>query len=64
MWILIIAGGGIVAFAEGDLVEVDDINPYAPFLPNVGEMKPIAVPESYTPEEYLKEKEFLRLINS
>ena len=51
------AGGGIVAFAEGDLVEVDDVNPYAPFLPNVGEMKPIAVPESYTPEEYLKEKE-------
>jgi hypothetical protein len=51
------AGGGIVAFAEGDLVEVDDVNPYAPFLPNVGEMKPIAVPESYTPEEFLKEKE-------
>jgi len=51
------AGGGIVAFAEGDLVEVDDVNPYAPFLPNVGTMKPIAVPESYTPEEYLKEKE-------
>ena len=54
------AGGGIVAFQEGgaaDLVEVDDVNPYAPFLPNVGTMKPIAVPESYTPEEYLKEKE-------
>ena len=51
------AGGGIVAFQEGDLVEVDDINPYAPFLPNVGTMKPIAVPESYTPEEFLKEKE-------
>ena len=51
------AGGGIVAFAEGDLVEVDDVKPYAPFLPNVGTMKPIAVPESYTPEEFLKEKE-------
>ena len=51
------AGGGIVAFQEGDLVEVDDINPYAPFLPNVVTMKPIAVPESYTPEEFLKEKE-------
>jgi hypothetical protein len=51
------AGGGIVAFQEGDLVEVDDVNPYAPFLSNVGTMKPIAVPESYTPEEFLKEKE-------
>jgi hypothetical protein len=51
------AGGGIVAFQEGDLVEVDDVNPYAPFLPNVGTMNPIAVPESYTPEEFLKEKE-------
>lgn len=59
------AGGGIVAFAEGDLVEdematdnigVDNINPYLPFAPSVGEQQPIAVPESYTPEEFLQEK--------
>ena len=59
------AGGGIVAFAEGDLVEdemasetigVDNINPYLPFAPSAGEQKPIAVPESYTPEEFLQEK--------